>query len=633
MTDTTPFHALTTSVRDGVHVVRDTGAAWLDGSEGDLYDLVTGGGHDLASGSDELYATARTWPERYHLSPSRANVVRALDLPADATVLEIGAGCGAITRYLGEACASVDALEPTFGRARVAAARTADLPGVRVHQADVADLPAVPVYDVVVVVGVLEYVAGGSDDPEPYRTFLEQLRATLRPGGRLVLAIENQLGVKYWAGAPEDHSHKVFDSIEGYPVDGPARTFSRSRLTELVRSAGFGAVDVLGAFPDYKLTRLVLADRLLELAPSLALDVPSFPSPDWVRPRPALADERRVWQQVVAAGLGGEMSNSFVVVATTGDPSGDALWPTERLARYFSMNRRAPFQVAKTVHEDGGAVRIASRPTGAGTADGLHVLAYVEDWQAGDDLVGRVVAEPGLLDTAVQDWVRLLRERAGVAAAEGRGVPFDVLPHNIHYVDGTARLFDDEWRAEELPLEAVLRRGALLLARDLLAQRPPQVWGVQTWGALVQRIAGVAGVDVPADAVEDVLREEAQLQATVGGARPGTPRHAEIARRVADDLRNDLDEALHGSTPPRAWSLVDESDAEAIRLRDLLFATGAQLDEARATLDVLQARLAEREVALAAAHDEIRRWQSAPLRRTAGRVVRRVARTVRRPRA
>jgi len=70
------------------------------------------GATDLSSSSDELVAQAASWPEMYHLNPARANVIRPLELSAQDTVLEIGAGCGAITRYLGEQCGAVDAIEP-----------------------------------------------------------------------------------------------------------------------------------------------------------------------------------------------------------------------------------------------------------------------------------------------------------------------------------------------------------------------------------------------------------------------------------------------------------------------------------------------------------------------------------------
>ena len=45
---------------------------------------------------------------------------------------ELGAGCGAITRYLGEKFATVFAVEGSFPRARVAKKRCSDLKGVSV---------------------------------------------------------------------------------------------------------------------------------------------------------------------------------------------------------------------------------------------------------------------------------------------------------------------------------------------------------------------------------------------------------------------------------------------------------------------------------------------------------------------
>lgn len=610
---TTPLRALPHSVVDGVRVVRETGAAWLDGSEGILHERMTSG-LPLDSLSDELFATATNWPEQYHLSPSRANVIRALDLPPDATVLEIGCGCGAITRYLGEACATVDALEPTFARARVAAARTAELPGVTVLNAEVEDLPREPAYDLVVVVGVLEYVGGGGADEEPYVTFLERLRETLRPGGRLVLAIENELGVKYLAGAPEDHSNEVFHSVQGYVHDGPARTFSRRRLVELMSAAGYTDTRVLGAFPDYKLTRIVLDDALLEHAPGLAVDAPHFPSPDWVVPRPVLLDEGSLWQELVTAGVGGDFTNSFLVVAGTDGPPVEPLWADGRLARYFSMRRRHQFQVVKTVTHDADQVTITSRRLGSGTAGDVTVLPYSEPWTAGESLVARIVRDPGSLDAEVAVWATLFRARA---QASPEGTPFDVLPHNIHYVDGQARIIDDEWRSTSLTARQGIVRAGLLLARDLLDTAPLEVWGVPSATALVQRITAVAGEVLTEDDVDAAIRTEAELQATIGGAAEGTPHHARIRGVVEAELRRHLEEPTYGTAPAPLWKAESDALQEAVSTRDLLFATGEQLGESRARAGQLDAELAEARAQIAALHAHPARHLA---RRTAQRV-------------
>jgi cyclopropane fatty-acyl-phospholipid synthase-like methyltransferase len=614
MTDTTPLRALPAEVVDGVRVVRAAETPWLDGSEAELYERM-GSGLPLDSLSDELYATATDWPQRYHLSPSRANVIRALDLPADAAVLEIGAGCGAITRYLGETCATVDALEPTFERARVAARRTEELPGVVVHNAEVADLPAEPAYDLVVVVGVLEYVGGGGRDERPYVEFLEALRRTLRPGGRLVLAIENELGVKYLAGAPEDHSNQVFHSVQGYPEDGPARTFSRKRLAELAVAAGFTGTDVLGAFPDYKLTRAVLSERLYERAPELASQLPAFPSPDWTTPRPVLLDEAALWGELVGAGVGPEFANSFLLVAGTGGDAA-ALWPQERLARYFSMHRRRAFQVRKTVRDEGDQVLIASERLGGGAQDGIEVLPYTEPWVTGESLVARARRRPADLDALVADWARLLRTRA----QESAPVPFDVQPGNVHYTADGAQVIDDEWRSASISLDDAILRGAVLLARDLLATAAPEQWGVADAAGLVERVSRAAGHPVTPDDVDRAIEREGDLQALVGGGPAGTPAHDRTRAVVVQSLREQLQEPAAGRLPDPVWVTEARAHQEAVEARDLLTATGEQLEEARRSEQALRQELTETGRALAQAHDEIRRLRSDPVVRVTSAV-------------
>jgi len=574
----TPLRQLPHETRDSVRVLRETDVAWLDGSEDELYSRITTCGLPLDSLSDDLLATAQTWPERYHLTPERANLLRALELPAQARVLEIGAGCGAITRYLGEHAAVVDALEPTFARARVAAARTADLPNVHVFCGEVCDIPDVAAYDVVVVVGVLEYVGGGQVDPAAYLEFLGTLRNALVDGGVLLLAIENALGAKYFAGAREDHSGVVFESVQGYPAPCPARTFSRRQLTDLVTRAGFPQVQVLGAFPDYKVTRAVFDDALFARAEQLAVDVPSFPSPDWGEARPALLDEALVWRQLVAAGLGEHTSNSFLVVASTDHAHG--LWPRGRLGMFFATGRRRPFRVAKEIRDDDGAVTITSRLLGDGAADGLRVLTYCEPWvRGGQSLTARALACPQSLQTLVGDWRRALDSRVEQST---EGMPFDVLPHNLVYTHGAVTVIDDEWRSDTLTLRDVVLRGALLLVRDLTDAGPATLWGFADPWQMAQAVAQWAGVEATDDELHDAVQAEGTLQAGVGALGRDAESVAATATDVAARLLAALDAPRHGEVTPATWQRAVEYEAELINTRDLLFATGAQLDESRA---------------------------------------------------
>ena len=54
---------------------------------------------------------------------------------------------------------------------------------------------------------------------DPFVDYLKRIRTHLAPGGRLVIAIENRIGLKYWAGATEDHTGIYFEGAGGISDD------------------------------------------------------------------------------------------------------------------------------------------------------------------------------------------------------------------------------------------------------------------------------------------------------------------------------------------------------------------------------------------------------------------------------
>lgn len=53
---------------------------------------------------------------------------------------------------------------------------------------------------------MLEYQNNFTESENPFKDFLAKIRNLLNPNGKLLIAIENKMGLKYWCGAPEDHS-------------------------------------------------------------------------------------------------------------------------------------------------------------------------------------------------------------------------------------------------------------------------------------------------------------------------------------------------------------------------------------------------------------------------------------------
>jgi 2-polyprenyl-3-methyl-5-hydroxy-6-metoxy-1,4-benzoquinol methylase len=94
-----------------VHPAAQKDFAYSDGSETEQYlRKVLKQSSDLSSYSVELKSHIRDWGSEYHLTPLRANLLRGFDLSSCKRILELGCGCGAITRYLGEQGAAVDSI-------------------------------------------------------------------------------------------------------------------------------------------------------------------------------------------------------------------------------------------------------------------------------------------------------------------------------------------------------------------------------------------------------------------------------------------------------------------------------------------------------------------------------------------
>ena len=62
--------------------------------------------HDLGSMSMELLGEIVDLTTRFHFDPTRANVLRPFPFGPEDSVLEVGAGCVALTRWLAEQGAS-----------------------------------------------------------------------------------------------------------------------------------------------------------------------------------------------------------------------------------------------------------------------------------------------------------------------------------------------------------------------------------------------------------------------------------------------------------------------------------------------------------------------------------------------
>ena len=474
-----------------------TAATYLDGAERVLLGALRSV-QDVSVFSPELRAHITDWASLYHLTPYRGTILDALGLAApEARVLELGAGCGAVTRWLGEHFAHVDAVEGSLARAAVARERCRDLPGVRVSAANFYDLDFGSDFDLTTLIGVLEYshLYHPTLSHDPAGAALDNLkmaRATLREHGTLIIAIENKLGLKYLTGSHEDHASRRYEGIEGYPSRRSAVTFSAAELERMCLEAGFAGVDFYLPFPDYKLARTILAAdaATLDTYPANWIETP-FPDRAGTQAG-APFNESLALREIASAGLLRDLANSFVVVATNGDRAAARAklgiedgW----VARHYSLDRRPAFAKRASL-ERGATGELVVRNTCAATAAdgtppaaaplpaelGLAQTFAEEPFRRGHQALFEVheLAAAGRLQESLPALMAKLRDflldHHDAAKTDAWGVPLltgdalDVTWWNVivDAASGEWHSIDGEWCfAGLLPLDYVLWRGVL----------------------------------------------------------------------------------------------------------------------------------------------------------------------------
>lgn len=212
---------------------------------------------------DEIVARTNDFSIFYHLSKERECIVAPMDIGRDDVVLEIGAGCGAITGALAGCAAQVDCIELSPRRALINAYKNHTCDNVEIFVGNYQDVMLTKKYDVITLIGVFEYAVQYFHTCSPYEDFLLDVLGKLKKNGRLYIAIENRLGGKYFSGCVEDHAGIMYEGITGYPKYTNAKTFSYYEWLELLAKCGVDNYRFMYPYPDYKFPRQIFSDTFL----------------------------------------------------------------------------------------------------------------------------------------------------------------------------------------------------------------------------------------------------------------------------------------------------------------------------------------------------------------------------------
>lgn len=230
-------------------------------SDGEIEDVLL----DIVKENKQQEALRQSsqWPILYHLSDMRENILDWYPFNENSDILEIGSGCGALTGLLSRKVRSVTCVELSKKRSLINAYKNKNCDNVKIIIGNFKDIKLDKKFDYITLIGVWEYSGLYVEGEEPYINMFQKVKGLLKEDGKIIIAIENKMGLKYWNGAREDHTGKFYSGLNDYIGDKDIRTFSKPEIVEILEKMGLQEYKFYYPVVDYKLPTAIYSDKYL----------------------------------------------------------------------------------------------------------------------------------------------------------------------------------------------------------------------------------------------------------------------------------------------------------------------------------------------------------------------------------
>lgn len=174
-------------------------------------------------------------------------------------------------------------------------------------------------YDYAIIIGLYF-------DIEEAGILLRRLRNRLKQNGKLLLAVDNRFGIRYFCGDKDPYTNHVLDGIDNYAKVSMQRkekmtgkAYSKAELEKLLETSGFQKQKFYSVMPALERPQIIMADQYI---PNELLDIRIFPQ--YNSPQTIFMEEERLYDDFIQNGLFHIMANGFLVECTAEGTLSDA---------------------------------------------------------------------------------------------------------------------------------------------------------------------------------------------------------------------------------------------------------------------------------------------------------------------
>ena len=331
---------------------------------------------------------------------ARENLLNWYPFKEGSDALELGAGMGALTGVLCRYCGSVTAFEHSSQEAEIIKQRYKHLNNLQVVSGDLNAGTFTQKFDYIIMADFPEGLGTSMD--MSYVELFDMVRSFLKENGILLLAVDNCYGMKFWCGAAEDHTGLPFGNFMGQGDNagvsqntiGKAYAFSKYFLQKMLERNGFSQVRWYYPLPNYKFPMTIFSDEYLPTKEDI--ETIKF---DYIEGSQLIADEKKVYIDVVNSGVFPFFANSFLLEATRNELPG-------YYVKYASLKRdfKEAYRLATLIDSE---QKVIKKSVGNGAQSHLEKYCYI------DSLISKrgipVLSITKRKDEIVQQWENLPR--------------------------------------------------------------------------------------------------------------------------------------------------------------------------------------------------------------------------------
>lgn len=198
-------------------------------------------------------------------------------------------------------------------------------------------------YDFIILIGILENWKNVVKSNINIEELINILGKYLKIDGKILLALDNKFGLRYFAGNPEKILNKKFESLIGYNNEPEKiETFTKTKIEIILNKLGYNT-RFYYPLPDYKLPNVIFSDEQLPEYNSIDKYNPYF-----IENSDIIFNEIDVFREILKTdkNMFTFFANSFLIEATKGE--------CNKEYKYISFNnlRKEEYRLITKVSND-----------------------------------------------------------------------------------------------------------------------------------------------------------------------------------------------------------------------------------------------------------------------------------------